>query len=239
MNKKYILPGALVLAGLILRFFFTGVGYIAYALFFAAALVAIMRFCPKAWIKRTVCVLTAIGLIYLIAVEVPIIDAASGEGDRKYDYIIVLGAAVHGDTPSLSLVERVRAARDYMKEHPDTVAIVSGGQGADENISEAEAMSAWLTENGIDKSRIILEDKATSTLENLEYSFDIIRSRGDDPNESTAVVTSEYHIYRAKLLARSLDVSVGSVAAHTTYAPIMLNYFLREAFGVIYQWIFG
>lgn len=239
MNKKYILPGALVLAGLILRFFFTGVGYIAYALFFAAALVAIMRFCPKAWIKRTVCVLTAIGLIYLIAVEVPIIDAASGEGDREYDYIIVLGAAVHGDTPSLSLVERVRAARDYMKEHPDTVAIVSGGQGADENISEAEAMSAWLTENGIDKSRIILEDKATSTLENLEYSFDIIRSRGDDPDESTAVVTSEYHIYRAKLLARSLDVSVGSVAAHTTYAPIMLNYFLREAFGVTYQWIFS
>ena len=151
MNKKYILPGALVLAGLILRFFFTGVGYIAYALFFAAALVAIMRFCPKAWIKRTVCVLTAIGLIYLIAVEVPIVDAASGEGDRKYDYIIVLGAAVHGDTPSLSLVERVRAARDYMKEHPDTVAIVSGGQGADENISEAEAMSAWLTENGIEE----------------------------------------------------------------------------------------
>ena len=84
-----------------------------------------------------------------------------------------------------------------------------------------------------------MEDKATSTLENLEYSFDIIRSRGDDPNESTAVVTREYHIYRAKLLARSLYVSVGSVAAHTTYAPIMLNYFLREAFGVTYQWIFG
>ena len=161
MNKRFILPGALVLVGLILRFFFTGIGYIAYALFFAATLVAIMRFCPKTWIKRTVCALTAIGLIYLIAVEVPIIDAASGEGDRKYDYIIVLGAAVHGDTPSLSLVERVRAARDYMKEHPDTVAIVSGGQGADENISEAEAMSAWLIENGIDKSRVILENKAT------------------------------------------------------------------------------
>lgn len=239
MNKKIILPGVLVLVGLILRFFFTGVSYIAYALFFAAALIAIMRFCSKVWIKRAVCILTAIGLVYLIVVEVPIVGAASGDGEEEYDYIIVLGAAVHGDTPSLSLVERVRAAGEYMKEHPDTVAIVSGGQGADENISEAQAMADWLMQNGIDQSRIILEDKATSTLENLEFSFDIIRSRGDDPNESTAIVTSEYHIYRAKLLAQSLNVSVGSVAAHTTYVPIMLNYFLREAFGVTYQWIFG
>lgn len=239
MNRRLILPCALLLAGLILRFFFTGVGYIAYALFFAAALIALLRFCPKMWIKRTVCILTAIGLVYLIAVEIPIVGAASGDGEREYDYIIVLGAAVHGDTPSLSLVERVRAAADYMKELPNTVAIVSGGQGSDENISEAEAMQAWLTQNGIDKSRIILEDKATSTLENIEYSFDIIRARGDDPNTATAVVTSEYHIYRAKLLAQSLGVSVGSVAAHTTYAPIMINYFIREAFGVTYQWIFG
>lgn len=238
MNKKLILPGVLVLLGLVLRFFFTGVGYIAYAMFFAAALIAIMHFCKKAWIKRTVCILTALGLAYLIVVEVPIVGAASGDGDKEYDYIIVLGAAVHGDTPSLSLVERMSAARDYMQAHPQTIAIVSGGQGSDENVSEAAAMTAWLTDNGIDKSRIIAEDKATSTLENLEYSFNIIRQRGDDPNDSCAVVTSEYHIYRAKLLAQSLDVSVGSVAARTTYVPIMINYFIREAFGVTYQLIF-
>ncbi len=239
MNKKLFLPLALLLMGLILRFFFSGVGYIAYALFYAAALIALLRLSPKMRIKRTACILTAIGLVYLAAVEVPIVGAASGDGDREYDYIIVLGAAVHGDTPSLSLVERVSAAADYMKEHPDSTAIVSGGQGDDENISEAEAMYVWLMQNGIDKSRVILEDKSASTLENLENSFAIIRSRGDDPNTAAAVVTSEYHIYRAKLLAQSLGVSVGSVAAHTTYAPIMINYFLREAFGVTYQWVFG
>lgn len=238
MNKKLILPTALIAAALILRFFFTGVGYIAYSLLFAAAVIIIMRFCKKAWIKRSVCILTALGLVYFTAIEVPIVSAASGDGGEEYDYIIVLGAAVHGDTPSLSLVERMTAARDYMAEHPDTVAVVSGGQGDDENISEAAAMTAWLTDNGIDKSRIIAEDKATSTLENLEFSFRIIRERGDDPNGSCAVVTSEYHIYRAKLLARSLGVGVGSVAAHTTYVPIMVNYFIREAFGVTYQLVF-
>ncbi len=238
MNRKLIAPCALLIAGLILRFFFTGVGYIAYALFFAAALAAILRFCRKTWIKRGVCILTAAGLVYLAAVEVPIIGASSGDGGREYDYIIVLGAAVHGDTPSLALVERLRAAADYMTEHPDTVAVVSGGQGSDENMSEAAAMYEWLTHNGIDGSRIISEDKSGSTLENLENSFDIIRSHGGDP-DSCAVVTSEYHIYRAKLLAQSLGVSIGAVAAHTTYVPIMINYFLREAFGVTYQWIFG
>ena len=93
MNKKLILPGVLVLLGLVLRFFFTGVGYIAYAMFFAAALIAIMRFCKKAWIKRTVCILTALGLAYLIVIEVPIVGAASGDGDKEDDYIIVLAVA--------------------------------------------------------------------------------------------------------------------------------------------------
>lgn len=239
MNKKLILPLSLVLLGLVCRFLFTGMGYIAYTLFFAAALIAILRFCSKAWIKRTVCALTALGLVYFIIVEVPIIRASSCDEDAQYDYLIVLGAAVHGDTPSLSLIERMSAARDYMADNPEAVAIVSGGQGSDENLSEAQAMFDWLTANGISAERIILEDKATSTLENLRYSFDIIRARGDDPASGVAVVTSEYHIYRAQLIARSLGVEVGAVAGHTTYAPIMINYFIRETFGVTYQWVFG
>ena len=234
MNKKLVLPVALALFGVVLIAFFSGVGFIAYSMFFVAAFIAIMRFCKKTWIKRLICALTAIGLLYFIAVEIPIISASAGDGDREYDYIIVLGAAVHGDTPSLSLVERLNAALDYMNAHPDAMAIVSGGQGSDENISEAEAMSNWLVENGIEKNRILLEEKATSTYENLKYSFDIIRSRGDTPDSKTAVVTSEYHIYRATLIAESLGVNIGSISAHTTYIPIMINYFIREAFGVTY-----
>ena len=127
----------------------------------------------------------------------------------------------------------------YMLEHPNAVAIVSGGQGDGESLSEAEAMYKWLTAKGIDGSRLILEDRATSTYENLKYSFEIIKSRGQEPDVSIAVVTSEYHIYRAKLLARSLDTEVGGIAADTTLFPVKLNYFIREAFGVTYQWIFG
>lgn len=236
MNRKLIAPSALVFFALVCRFVFSGMDYIAYALLFAAAVTAVMLFCKKSWIKRAVCAITAAGLVYLVIVEIPIIGQSSGDGDAEYDYIIVLGAAVHGDTPSLSLIERMSAARDYMRSHPDCTAIVSGGQGSNENLSEAQAMFDWLTANGIAPERIIKEDKATSTLENLKFSFAIISSRGGG---SAAVVTSEYHIYRAKLLAGSLGENVGAVAAHTTYLPIRLNYFLREAFGVTYQRLLG
>jgi uncharacterized SAM-binding protein YcdF (DUF218 family) len=86
----------------------------------------------------------------------------------------------------------------------DRVAIVSGGKGAGENITEAQAMHDWLIANGIPEERILMEDKATSTMENLEYSFAIIRERGDEPENNVAIVSSAYHLYRAKLMSRNL-----------------------------------
>lgn len=236
--KKFGLPVILLIFGLILNLVFSGHDYIAYALYLIAALITLFKFIGKK-LKRVICFLLALCLIYFAVVEVPIVRASGGDTDFEADYIIVLGALVRGETPSLSMVERTRAALDYMNEHPETMVIVSGGQGDMEDISEAEAMYRWLVENGADENRILLEDKSTSTKENLEFSFNIIRQRGDTPESSTAVVTSEYHIYRAKLIARDMGVELGGIAAHTTYLSVRLNYFIREAFGVTYKWIFG
>ena len=236
--KKYVLPISLVIIGLILNVVFSGHDYIAYALYLAAALIVLLKSKFRR-LKRLVCILLAICLLYFIIVEIPIVRASSGDADFEADYIIVLGALVRGETPSLSMVERTQAALDYMNAHPDTLVIVSGGQGDMEDISEAEAMYKWLVDNGADADRILLEDKSTSTRENLENSFKIIRDRSDDPAKATAIVTSEYHIYRAKLIGRTLGVELGGISAHTTYLSVRLNYFIREAFGVTYQWLFG
>ncbi len=239
MKKKRLITAAVViLVGLVLNFVFTGQRFLAYTLYFAALIYLLFGIIGNK-AKRVICVLLALGFVYFIAVEAFIIGSASGDSDADYDYIIVLGAAVRGDTPSRALVERMEAARAYMVSHPDAVAIVSGGQGDGENLSEAEAMYKWLTANGIDGSRLIIENRATSTYENLKYSFEIIKSRGQEQDISIAVVTSEYHIYRAKLLASSLGAEIGGIAADTTHFPIKLNYFIREAFGVTYQWVFG
>ena len=91
----------------------------------------------------------------------------------------------------------------------------------------------------MDPSRIIVEDKAISTMENLEFSFKLIREAGGEPDGNVAIVTSEYHLCRAKLMAEELGVEAWGVAGHTTWPTLMLNYFIREAFAVTYYRIFG
>ena len=233
MKKSRIITASILfLAGVILRFAFSGHNYIAYGLFLLSVFMVVFGVAGKT-LKRFLAMFIAMGLVYFVIIEIPIIDESSGDGDFDADYLIVLGAAVHGDTPSLSLVERLSAAKDYLTKHPDTVAIVSGGQGGGENVSEAQAMYEWLCEKGIDPERIIMENKATSTYENLKFSREIINARSD--NATIAVVSSEYHLCRAKLIAKTLDMEIHTVPAHTTYFSIKLNYFIREAFGVTYQ----
>ena len=237
MKKSRIITASILfLAGIILRFAFSGHNYIAYGLFLLSVFIVIFGVAGKT-LRRFLAMFIAMGLVYFVIIEIPIIDEASGDGDFDADYLIVLGAAVHGDTPSLSLVERLEAAKDYLIKHPDTVVIVSGGQGSGANVSEARAMYEWLYANGIDPTRIIMEDKASSTYENLKFSREIINELSDDA--TVAVVSSEYHLCRAKLIAKTLDMEIHTVAAQTTYFTVMLNYFIREAFGVTYQLTFA
>ena len=233
-----ILSGLFAAAGLALRFLFRGYAYWGYIAIGIAALIAAHRFFSRT-LWRALIVLICIGVIYFCIVEVPIVKNSVTDQDPERDYLIVLGAAVHGDNPSLTLVRRLEGALDYLNQYPDSVAIVSGGKGAGENITEAQAMHDWLIANGIPEERILMEDKATSTMENLEYSFAIIRERGDKPEDNVAIVSSAYHLYRAKLMSRNLGVEAAGVAAPWGYFFVMLNYFIREAFGVTHLWVFG
>lgn len=237
-KRRLMIAGIIFLAGLLLRFGFSGHNFIAYGLFLVSVLIVVFGVVSKT-LKRLIALLLAMGVVYFAIIEIPIIDESSGDGDFDTDYLIVLGAAVHGDTPSLSLVERLGAAKDYLDAHPNTVVIVSGGQGSGENMSEAQAMYDWLCKNGIDSERIIKEDKAVSTYANLKFSREIINGLTDKSDPTIAVVSSEYHLCRAKLIAKSLDMEIHTVPAHTTYFTVKLNYFIREAFGVTYQLTFA
>ena len=171
--------------------------------------------------------------------EVPIIKNAHTDKDAERPYLVVLGAAVYGDRPSLTLVRRLEGALDYLETYPDSLVIVSGGMGPGETVTEAEAMRDWLRGHGIAEERILLEDKAASTAQNLEYSFAIIRERGDEPDGNVAIVSSAYHLYRAKSMAKLMGVRAAGVAAPWGYPMVMLNYFIREAFGITHLWVFG
>ena len=233
-----LLSGGLVAAALVLRFAARGYAWWGYSLAFLAVLIALRHLLPlKLW--RIVLALVCIGLVYFGIVETPIIKNARTDREPERKYLVVLGAAVYGDRPSLTLVRRLEGARDYLLAYPDSVAVVSGGMGPGETVTEAQAMHDWLLAEGIPEERIWMEPKATSTLENLRFSFDVIREHGGEPEDQVAIVSSAYHLYRAKLISRQLGVEAAGVAAPWGYFFVMLNYFIREAFGVTHFWVFG
>ena len=224
--------------GLFFRFMLRGYAYWGYLCFFLIALILAHHFLPV-WAWRIILALTCIGLAYFCLVEILIIRNARTDPEPERPYLIVLGAAVYGDQPSLTLVRRLEGARDYLLKYPESTVIVSGGMGRGETVTEAQAMHDWLIQNGIPEKRILMEPAATSTKENLQYSFDLIRRRGDEPDGNVAILSSAYHLFRAKSMAQLLGVDAVGVAAPWGYPMVMLNYFIREAFGVTHLWVFG
>ena len=233
-----ILPAALIIAAAVFKFMLRGYDYMAYSCTFFALLLILRHFAPAS-LWRVTLILVSLGLMYFCTVEIPIVKNSFTDKDCERDYLIVLGAAVHGDVPSLALTHRLEGALEYMEKYPGSTAIVSGGKGDGENISEAQCMQDWLIAHGIDQTRIIMEDKATSTMENLQFSFDIIRSRGDELDGNIAIVSSSYHLYRAKCMAKILGAEATGVQGKMGYPIYMLNCYIREAFGVTHLWVFG
>ena len=174
-----------------------------------------------------------------VATQVLILQDFGDEGEPDLDYIVVLGAGVNGTVPSLSLRERINAAYDYLTAHPDSIAVVSGGKGNGEDITEALCMYNELTKMGIDGSRVWMEDKATSTFENLQFSMALIEERTGSRPASVGIVSSEYHLFRAGLFADAQNVDSIGIPATTTWPHLRINYFIREIIAVWHYIVFG
>ena len=188
---------------------------------------------PGVWIPLAVIGVTVLAVI--IYLEIVIVSAAFRPTAQNAPYCIVLGCRVNGDRPSLALRYRIEAAAEYLKDNPETTAIVSGGQGPDEEISEAQCMRDELVKAGIEPERIIMEEVSTSTTENIQFSMDYI----EDLELPVVIITSEYHVYRGMEIARKAGlVNVSGLRANP--GPIMgLHYYVREAFAVLKDFIVG
>ncbi len=193
------------------------------------------RYIPKG-IKIVLFGIFFIIITLFLAVEFFIIkDSIKHKSYDQTDYLIILGASVKGKRPSLSLRFRLEAAVDFLEENSQTRVIVSGGQGPGELITEAEAMKRYLLEQGIEEDRIIKEDQSTSTVENLKYSFSIIDKTSS--NASISIVSSDFHIFRVKMLAGSFGKTVQGIPAKA-FRPSLIHYYVREFFAVAKDYIF-
>ena len=178
----------------------------------------------------------SLGAVCLVSIEAAVVFR--GEADNSavpVDAVIVLGAGVNGETPSAALWSRIRAAEAYLETRPDIPVVLSGGQGAGEAISEAEAMRRALwTEDEAENARLLLEERSTNTAENFRFSKELLEARGLDTETAViAVVTNDFHCFRAHIIARMQGLRTIDIPAELPWWWLTANYYLREAFAVV------
>ncbi len=234
---KLIAAAALIVLGLVFKLAFIGYGMIAYTCFGLALFLlclAVLDCLSKAHetaarrIRRVLYGAAAFAAAILTITIVCISTGAKSEGDS--DVVIVLGTGVNGTVPSGALSARLRTALEYSEENPDALFILSGGQGDGEDISEARCMYDWLTERGVDEDRLYMEDKSTRTVENIEYSKELME-REEIPQDGGVMIISEgYHLFRARLIAKENGFEdISTRAADTGLVIFNIGCYIREA----------
>lgn len=181
------------------------------------------------YVNGAVLVLLGVALVLVFTVGGRIVGAMVDQPQEKLDYVIVLGAQVRGTKPSRALRKRLDRAIAYAEANPETVFILSGGQGPDEGVSEAACMYEYMTDKGLAAVRLVMEDQSTSTRENLQYSAKLL----DREQDTVGILSNNFHIYRALLLAR--DEGYQKVCGIPAPSDIGMqpHYILREVCAVL------
>ncbi len=161
---------------------------------------------------------------------------STAQGDEAA--IVVLGAGLRGTQPGTMLTLRLQAALDQWRENPEAFLVVSGGQGPDEAVPEAQAMADWLLAQGVPEEKILLEDRSTSTWENFVFSRRLLEQNGVDASQPIASATSDFHCWRAGWTARQAGFSQARRIPAPTPITQRLPSWLREAAGVGYYVLF-
>lgn len=247
-----ILAAVLSIPGLFIRFAYPGCNFIARVLFVLGGVFAVcailsaeaknLRLSKITCAARTgIYFLLSLSLAVFSVIEIPIVSSMSGdEITDPCSYVIVLGAGLIGDKVSLTLKDRLETTLIFLNDNPDTIAVVSGGRGDGETVTEAKAMRDWLISRGIDETRIISEEHATSTRENIDFSVILIAEHnGGTLPDKIAIISSDYHMYRSKSYLREYIPEPYAVSAKTSLPLVFINYTVREAFATAYMWVFG
>lgn len=159
----------------------------------------------------------------------------TSQGEPDLDYLIVLGAHVDGDKMSKALLERTRRALFYLRENPRTKAVLSGGQGKGESVTEARAMYLYLTGQGIGAERLLLEENSTSTKENLDFSRELI----GDIHAKVGVVTNNFHVYRGTAIGKKAGFAYICGIAAPYQSPLLAKYMIREVLAILKDKLMG
>lgn len=213
------------------------------------------------WVPVSVVTTCVAGVVALAVLCVLVFLGAASSDKKNLDYVIVLGARVKEHTVSNSLKKRLDKAIEYAEENPDTILVLSGGRGPGEDVSEAEVMRQYLEYNGVRPEQLLIEDRSVSTVENIAYSKVVIEEhRNRDKKElvpltrrttsvpyaiapdkplEIGVLTSNFHIYRARLTAEKWGLeNVYGISADSD--PVLfIHLCVRECASIVKDRLMG
>lgn len=213
------------------------------------------------WVSVPAVTALAAAAVVFLAVELCVFFGATAEEEPGLDYVIVLGAKVHKQGISNSLRKRLDKVLEYSSGSPGTIFILSGGQGPDEPVTEAQAMYDYLVERGMSQSRLIMEPLATSTVENIAYGKLIIdrleqekTPKADGRNTDAApgpylpveakpvrigLLTSNYHVFRAVMIARKRGITDICGIASSSDLLLFVHLCVRECAAILKDRLMG
>lgn len=231
----------LLIYGIVLSFSINSISKIIIIIGIFSIITSILKFLLKKYeviqcfnsVDNIINVVVILVLTSVIIVEVAIVKEGSVKNKESTDYILVLGAGLWGDVPSDTLIRRLDGAIELSKVNDNSLIVVSGGQGFGETVTEAEAMERYLVSKGLDKNRIVKEEKATNTSENIIFSKEIIDSIWTSKEKyKVTIITNNFHCFRSKFLSKRAGVNSVTYSVDVQKA-IKPAYFIREYFGVI------
>ena len=191
----------------------------------------------KRKIKIAFQIIVAVLILALLAMLVTgCLIMFKGIGSKgTFTYMIVLGNKSEGSEPSPLLQDRITAAAKYMEKNPHVIAIATGYQSEGADISEAQCIYNGLTALGIAPERILMDERATSTAENFQYSLELLEKELGRVPHNIGVLSSEFHLLRAGMIAKDFGIDAITIAAHTSDTKAFMTYFVREIFMVWYD----
>lgn len=184
-------------------------------------------------------VLLLVGVLAFAVLLGQVLSGAKDDVQGAPDVMIILGCQVYDWGPSILLQDRLDTALAYLAEHPDMTVVVSGGQGSNEPMTEAQAMAGYLEEHGFSRENILLEEHSHNTKENLQYSKQLLEQNGHHADDGVIIVSNGFHLTRAKMLAGRFGYEdISTLAAPSSHLPSRLKMYIREPLALVKSFVF-
>ncbi|MDR1172053.1 MAG: YdcF family protein [Bacteroidales bacterium] len=239
IEKSGILAGAVFIAGactLSIMYGFTAGNAIALCLGALLIVAGIWFRKLPVGLRKAMVIIAASGMAFFLTVTaIVIVNGCRNTVTFHEDAVLVLGCGIRGETVLPTLQSRLDRCLEYLSRNPGIPIVASGGQGRNEDISEAEAMKRYLVRNGVDETQIIMEDKSRNTKDNFRYSKLLLNNLFTEKDYTVACITSDYHVFRVKKIARDegLDVKVYNAGVKWYLRP---SAYCREALSICKSW---